>query len=108
MPVFFLVYFILPRKVRNYFLLLASLVFYAWGAPEFIIHLIVSVIANFYLVRWMNKTEKPGLKKVLCGISIAISIGLLFYFKYGNFTMQNTGCCSTSSTATSPCRTSTP
>ena len=89
MPVFFLVYFILPKKVRNYFLLLASLVFYAYGAPEFIIHLIVSVIANFYLVRWMNKTEKPGLKKLLCGISIAISIGLLFYFKYGNFTMQN-------------------
>ena len=89
MPIFFLVYFILPKKVRNYFLLLASLVFYAYGAPEFIIHLIVSVIANFYLVRWMNKTEKPGLKKLLCGISIAISIGLLFYFKYGNFTMQN-------------------
>ena len=89
MPVFFLVYFILPRKVRNYFLLLASLVFYAYGAPEFIIHLIVSVIANFYLVRWMNKTEKPKLKKLLCGISVAISIGLLFYFKYGNFTMHN-------------------
>ena len=89
MPIFFLVYFIVPRKGRNYFLLLASLVFYAWGAPEFIIHLIVSVIANFYLVQWMNKTEKPGLKKLLCGLSIAISIGLLFYFKYGNFTMNN-------------------
>ena len=34
MPIFFLVYFILPKKVRNYFLLLASLVFYAWVAPE--------------------------------------------------------------------------
>ena len=89
MPVFFLVYFLLPKKIRNYFLLFASLVFYAYGAPEFIIQLIVSTIANFYLVRWMNRTEKPGLKKLLCGISIAISIGLLFYFKYGNFTMQN-------------------
>ena len=88
MPVFFLVYFILPRKTRNYFLLLASLLFYAYGAPEFIIQLILSTIANFYLVRWMNKTEKPRLKKLLCGISVAISIGLLFYFKYGNFTMQ--------------------
>ena len=81
MPIFFLVYFILPKKIRNYFLLLASLLFYAYGAPEFIIQLIVSTIANFYLVRWMNKVEKPGLKKLLCGISIAISIGLLFYFK---------------------------
>ena len=89
MPVFFLVYFLLPKKIRNYFLLLASLLFYAYGAPEFIIQLIVSTIANFYLVRWMNKVEKPGLKKLLCGISVAISIGLLFYFKYGNFTMNN-------------------
>ena len=89
MPIFFLVYFLLPKKIRNYFLLLASLLFYAYGAPEFIIQLIVSTIANFYLVRWMNRVEKPGLKKLLCGISIAISIGLLFYFKYGNFTMNN-------------------
>ena len=89
MPAFFLVYFLLPRKVRNYFLLLASLVFYAYGAPEFIIQLIVSLVANFYLVRWMNKTEKPGLKKLLCGLSIAISIGLLAFYKYGNFTMEN-------------------
>ena len=89
MPVFFLVYFLLPKKTRNYFLLLASLVFYAYGAPEFIIQLIVSTIASFYLVRWMNKMEKPGLKKLLCGISIAIPIGLLLFYKYGNFTMEN-------------------
>jgi alginate O-acetyltransferase complex protein AlgI len=89
MPVFFLVYFILPRKTRNYFLLLASLVFYAYGAPEFIIQLIVSTITSFYLVRWMNKVEQPGLKKLLCGVSIAIPIGLLLFYKYGNFTMEN-------------------
>nr|MCR5014436.1 MBOAT family protein [Bacteroidales bacterium] len=89
MPIFFLLYFLTPKKFRNYTLLFASLLFYAWGAPEFIIHLILSTIANFYLVRWMCKTEKPKMKKLLCGISIAISIGLLFYFKYGNFTMQN-------------------
>ena len=89
MPVFFLVYFILPKKARNYFLLLASLVFYAYGAPEFIIQLVVSLIANFYLVKWMNKVERPGLKKLLCGISIVIPLGLLVFYKYGNFTMEN-------------------
>ena len=89
MPIFFLVYFLTPKKIRNYVLLFASLVFYAWGAPEFIIQLILSTIANFYLVRWMCKTEKAGVKKLLCGISIAISIGLLGFYKYGNFTMEN-------------------
>ncbi len=89
MPIFFLVYFLMPKKTRNYALLFASLLFYAYGAPEFIIQLVLSTIANFFLVRWMFRTEKTGLKKLICGVSIAISIGLLFYFKYGNFTMQN-------------------
>lgn len=70
-------------------LLLASLIFYAWGAPEFIIQLVVSLIANFFIVRWMCKTEKPVAKKWLCALSIIISMGLLFFYKYGNFTMQN-------------------
>lgn len=89
MPLFFLVYFLMPRRFRNYILLLASIVFYAFGAPDFIIQLLLSTIANFFLVRWMCRTEKPGLKKLLCGISIAVSLGLLLFYKYGNFTMEN-------------------
>ena len=89
MPVFFLLYFIMPKKGRNYVLLFASLFFYAWGAPEFIIQLLVSIIVNFYLVRWMCRTDKPSLKKWLCGLSIFIPIGLLLFYKYGNFTMEN-------------------
>ncbi len=89
MPVFFLVYFLMPRKTRNYVLLLGSLVFYAWGAPEFIIQLVLSIIANFFTVRWMCKTEKPVAKKWLCALSIFISLGLLLFYKYGNFTMEN-------------------
>ena len=89
MPVFFLVYFLMPKKTRNYVLLLASLIFYAWGAPEFIIQLIVSMVANFFLVKWMCTTEKGGVRKLLCGLSIAIPMGLLLFYKYGNFTMEN-------------------
>jgi alginate O-acetyltransferase complex protein AlgI len=70
-------------------LLLASLIFYAWGAPEFIIQLVASTVANFYLVKWMCRTEKRGLKKLLCALSIIIPIGLLLFYKYGNFTMEN-------------------
>ena len=89
MPVFFLVYFLMPRKTRNYVLLLGSLVFYAWGAPEFILQLVLSTIANFFTVRWMCKTEKPVAKKWLCALSLFISLGLLLFYKYGNFTMEN-------------------
>ncbi len=89
LPIFLSLYFITPKKFRNYTLLLASFIFYAYGAPEFVVQLILSNIANFYLVKYMYKSENVITKKILCGISIAISIGLLFYFKYGNFTMLN-------------------
>ena len=89
MPIFFLVYFLMPKKVRNYVLLFASLFFYAWGAPDFVIQLVASTVANFFLVKWMCKTEKRGLKKLLCGLSIIIPIGLLLFYKYGNFTINN-------------------
>ena len=89
LPVFFLVYFLMPRKTRNYVLLLASLVFYAWGAPEFIIQFVVSIVANFFIVKWMCRVEKPLSKKLLCALSICISMGLLLFYKYGNFMMEN-------------------
>ena len=89
MPFFFLAYFLTPRKYRNYTLLLASLVFYAYGAPDFIIQLVASTVANFFLVKWMCRSEKPAVKKLLCAISILISLGLLLYYKYGNFFMEN-------------------
>jgi alginate O-acetyltransferase complex protein AlgI len=89
MPVFFLVYFLMPRKTRNYVLLLASLIFYAWGAPEFIVQLVLSTILNFFLVKWMCSIKNPKGRKWLCGISIFIPIGLLLFYKYGNFTMEN-------------------
>ena len=89
MPAFFLVYFLMPRKTRNYVLLLASLIFYAWGAPEFVIQLVVSTIANYFIVKAMCNAEKPAAKKWLCALSICISLGLLLFYKYGNFTMEN-------------------
>ena len=89
MPVFFLVYFLMPKQTRNYVLLFASVLFYAYGAPEFVIQLVLSTIANFFIVKQMCKTEKPVRKKLLCALSIVISLGLLLYYKYGNFTMEN-------------------
>lgn len=89
LPVFLSVYFLTPKKMRNYVLLFASLLFYAYGAPDFIIQLVLSTTANFFLVRWMCRTKKPGVKKLLCGLSISISLGLLLYFKYGNFMLEN-------------------
>ena len=89
LPFFLAVYFLVPPKGRNLVLLLASVVFYAWGAPDFVLILLASTVANFYLVKAMHRTDRPAAKRLLCASAILISLGLLAYFKYANFFVDN-------------------
>ena len=66
--------------------MLFSLVFYAYGAPDFVFLLVGECIINYYLVGWMAKRER---KTVLCALSIMMALSLLLYFKYANFFMEN-------------------
>lgn len=89
LPIFLLAYFVTPQRFRNYTLLLFSLAFYAFGAPDFLFVLIGSCVVNFYMVKWMEKTSKPKAKKLICGLSVVLSLSLLLYFKYANFLVEN-------------------
>ena len=89
LPIFLIAYFITPQKFRNYTLLLFSLIFYAYGAPDFVFLLVGECIVNYFIVRGMAKTEKTGTKKWLCALSIVMALGLLLYFKYANFFVEN-------------------
>ena len=89
LPIFLIAYFVTPQKFRNYTLLLFSLVFYAYGAPDFVFLLVSECIVNYFLVRGMAKTEKTSTKRLLCGLSVVMALGLLLYFKYANFFMEN-------------------
>jgi len=88
LPVFLIVYFILPHKLKNYFALLASMFFYAWGAPKFIFIVLGSIITDFYIVAALNKSEGKK-KRILMTLSVLLNIGLLVYFKYTNFLVDN-------------------
>ena len=70
-------------------LLLFSLIFYAYGAPDFVLLLVGSCVANFYLVKLMNKSTNKLAKKLYCAAAIIISLGLLIYYKYANFFIEN-------------------
>ena len=90
LPAFLLLYHLLPfRRYKNSIILLASIVFYAWGAPKFIFILLASTIIDFYIVKWMDRTEIKKKKRVLLALSISINLGLLAYFKYANFFIDN-------------------
>jgi len=87
-PVFLIVYYLLPRVAKNPFALLASIFFYAWGAPVFVFVVLGSILLDFYVVRVMN-TVTGKRKGRLLAVSMVLNIGLLLYFKYANFFVDN-------------------
>ena len=88
LPVFLIIYYLLPYKFRNPWVLTASILFYTWGAPDFIFIVLGSIIADFYLVKYIHKAERKE-KRWLAGISVLMNVGLLAYFKYANFFVEN-------------------
>ena len=89
LPIFLICYFACPKSWKNIVILLFSIVFYAYGAPTFVLLLLGSTIINFYLVKWLYKSENLIHKKLFAGLAITISLGLLAYFKYANFFVDN-------------------
>jgi alginate O-acetyltransferase complex protein AlgI len=89
LPVFLAVYAWVPYRFKNGIALAASLIFYAWGAPTFIVLLLGLLIANFYLVKHLDLSTRVSLRKLLLWGSLAINLGVLAYFKYANFFVEN-------------------
>lgn len=89
LPIFLAVYFISPKRLKNLVILASSIFFYAWGAPEFVYIALTSIVLNFYLVQWLHKTERSLTKRLLLVASIVLNLGLLAYFKYANFFIEN-------------------
>lgn len=73
------------QKMGNAILLLGSYIFYGWWDWRFLILIIISSITDYSIGRQLFKTTKNKRRKLLLFISIAINIGMLFFFKYFNF-----------------------
>ena len=85
LPAVMLVYFLVPRAMKNAVLLIASLFFYGWGEPK-LLGLMVFTIALFYGCGLaIGRAQTKKWKKFWLVVSIVISIGLLGLFKYADF-----------------------
>lgn len=85
LPITLLAYYVINPAWRNYLLLLASILFYAWGAPRFIAILIMSLFIDFIIGLLINRYNKIIINKTLLIICISINLGFLVYYKYINF-----------------------
>ena len=90
LPVAMVIYFLTPNKFKNLTLLLVSLIFYSWGEPKYFGIMIASIVVDYVVSRAIEKNRNN--KKIcimLLSISIVFNLGMLFFFKYFNFFIEN-------------------
>ncbi|HCM13361.1 MAG TPA: hypothetical protein DHW85_09280, partial [Lachnospiraceae bacterium] len=90
LPIFFVLYYFAPVRFRNLLLFLASLFFYAWGEPRFVILILVSILINYlagYFIQRYDRNEKIRITVLV--LSIIYNVGSLTFFKYSNFIIEN-------------------
>lgn len=87
LPIALLIYYVVPDKFKNIVLLISSLFFYFYGEPKYVCLMIISIIITYIFGILIDKYEKQS--KLFLAISIITSVGLLVYFKYINFLIEN-------------------
>jgi len=89
--VFGLYWFVVNKNLRlqNFFIVLASYVFYGWWDWKFLSLIFLSTVVDYSVGVGLSKKEKPIDRKILLWISIIVNLGLLGFFKYYNFFLDN-------------------
>ena len=90
LPAALLIYFITPNKFKNFTLLILSLIFYSWGETKYILIMFASIFIDYFVSRGIEKYRgKNKIALCLLCISIIFNLGMLFFFKYFNFFIDN-------------------
>ena len=89
LPCVILLYLIAPKCLKNTVLLLASLVFYAWGEPKYVVLMTVTVLLGYVLGLLIERFKGKWPAKLFLILSLAVDLGFLAYFKYADFFISN-------------------
>lgn len=89
LPIVIMLYFIVPFKFKNLVLLVSSLFFYFYGEPVYSILILISSLSGYLHGLWIDKSRKSRYAKLPLICSIIFSIGILLYFKYADFFIEN-------------------
>jgi len=89
LPLVLVAYFLSPARYRNGVLLLASLVFYAWGDILPLSLMLLSISLNYVSGLWVDRARGTFQARVALTLGIVANLGVLFYFKYAMFAIDN-------------------
>ena len=89
LPWMLLAYFIAPKSLKNAVLLLASLIFYGWGEPKYLIFMVLAILQGYFFGLLIEKHRNTGRSRLYLAASVVLSLGLLCYCKYADFFIAN-------------------
>ena len=89
MPLVMVVYFLSKKEIRNYVLLIASIIFYAWGEPRYLAIMIITILVNYAGAILLDKHYSSRQRLWIVSLTIVLDLSFLFYFKYFNFVVDN-------------------
>jgi len=89
LPVVLLGYLLVGRRLRNAFLLVASLFFYAWGETFFVLVMLLSVLLNYLLGLAIHHQQGRRPARTILVLAVVLNLGLLTWYKYANFLVDN-------------------
>jgi len=89
LPIVLGVYFLIPTKAKNFFLLFSSLFFYAWGEFALVILMMCSIITNYIIGILISKFSSSKGSKINLAVGITINLLFLFYYKYIGFIISS-------------------
>ena len=90
LPIMLLLYFIVPSKFKNAIMILASLVFFAWGEIRYIFIMLVLAVMDFICGKKITKYQNQKKKKFFfLMVNVVVNLSILFFFKYADFIITN-------------------
>lgn len=90
LPVVLVLYYLIPKRFKNFFILISGLFFYAWGEPVYVFIMIASTLIDYFAGLVMFKfDDRPKVRRVALIVSVIMNLSLLGFFKYSNFIIDN-------------------
>jgi alginate O-acetyltransferase complex protein AlgI len=89
LPIVLALSFAAPKKMKNFVLLVASLIFYAWGGVSMTIIILISILFNYFIGRLIEKNKTKPRARYFLVIGLVLNLGVLATFKYLNFLVFN-------------------
>lgn len=89
LPLVLLGHWLSGQRLRNLFLLFASLIFYAWGEGTYVLVMLLSIVCNYFFGKLLDSNNWQNRRKLLLGIMLTLNLLPLLYFKYFGFLLNN-------------------